>query len=83
MTAGSGLRRRFYVESGMSAASLILLILTLVNNEWIEAVFGVDPDEGSGSLEWLITAVLIVVTLAGAIFARLEWRRADSRVTSH
>jgi hypothetical protein len=83
MTAGSGLRRRFYIESGMSAASVILLILTLVNNEWIEAVFGVDPDEGSGSLEWLITAVLIVVTLAGAIFARLEWRRADSRVPSH
>lgn len=83
MTAGNGLRRRFYVESGMSAASLILLIITLVDNQWIEAVFGVDPDEGSGSLEWLITAVLIVVTLAGAIFARLEWRRADSRVPAH
>ena len=83
MTAGRGVRRRFYTESGLSAASLILLIVTLVNHEWIEAVFGVDPDQRNGSLEWLVTAVLIVVTVIGAMSARAEWRRASSRVPSH
>jgi len=83
MTAGRDMRRRFYVESGLSAASLILLVITLVNREWIEAVFGVDPDQGNGSLEWLVTAVLTVVTVVGAVSARVEWRRAGSRVPSH
>jgi hypothetical protein len=83
MTAVRGMRRRFYAESGLSAASLILLILTLVNHEWIEAVFGVDPDQGNGSLEWLVVAVLTVVTVVGAVSARVEWRRVGSGVPSH
>lgn len=82
MTASRGMRRRFYLESGLSAASLVLLIVTLVNHEWIEAVFGIDPDQGNGSLEWLVTAVLTVVTIVGAVSARIEWQRAGSRVPS-
>jgi hypothetical protein len=83
MTAVRSMRRRFYAESGLSAASLILLILTLANHEWIEAVFGVDPDQGNGSLEWLVVAVLTVVTVVGAVSARVEWRRVGSGVPSH
>ena len=82
MPAGRGIRRRLYVESGLSAASLILLTVTLFNHQWYEAVFGVDPDQGNGSLERLVTAVLAVITVVGALSARVEWRRAGSGVPS-
>lgn len=54
-----------------------LTILTLITREWIETVFGVNPDGGNGSLEWLIVVALAVVTIVLAVLARLEWRRTQ------
>lgn len=76
MTAGRRVRRRFYIESGLTVASLLLLVVTLINQEWIEAVFGIDPDGGDGSLEWLVVAILAVVTVVSAVSARVEWARS-------
>ena len=63
------------MESASTAASLVLLIVTLIDQEWIEAVFGVDPDRGNGMLEWAIVAVLALVAVGSAVVARAEWRR--------
>ena len=30
-------------------------LLTLVQCDWLEAVFGVDPDQHNGSLEWIVS----------------------------
>jgi len=49
----------------------VLFLLTLVRPDWIEAVFEVEPDGGSGELEWVVVAVLLASTLA---FAWLGWR---------
>ncbi|HVA21396.1 MAG TPA: hypothetical protein VNN74_04795 [Candidatus Micrarchaeia archaeon] len=38
---------------------------------WIEAVFHVDPDHGSGAIELLVLAAVVMV-LAGAL---VRWRR--------
>jgi hypothetical protein len=53
----------------------VLFAVTLAVPDWIEAVFRVDPDHGSGSPEWAIVGVLFVaaVTLSGV--TRREWRR--------
>jgi hypothetical protein len=53
-----------------------LFVITLVWRDWIELVFGVDPDKSYGSLEWLIVGALLVVTLALFTLAGFEWRRA-------
>jgi hypothetical protein len=69
------LRVRFWVEVGMTSITTILLIMTLISREWIEALFGVDPDGGDGSLEWAIVGVLAAVSLVFSLMARDEWRR--------
>jgi hypothetical protein len=70
------LRGRFWVETGMAALSLALLVLTLVWDEWIEILFGVNPDGGSGELEWVLAGAMLIVTGAFLVLARIEWRRA-------
>jgi hypothetical protein len=70
------LRRRFWVESVAAVFSMVVFVLTLLRRDWIEVVFGVDPDRGSGALEWLIVVTSVVVTVALMAAARYEWRRA-------
>jgi hypothetical protein len=68
-------RTRFWIEVGLGVASALVLVLTLITREWIELIFGVDPDGGSGALEWLIVAVLVLLTLVFGALARRERRR--------
>jgi hypothetical protein len=72
-----------YAEAALTAASALLLVVTLINQEWIELVFGVDPDHGDGTLEWLIVAVLAVVTVVSALVTRAEWRRPAGALPDH
>lgn len=66
---------RIWLETGLGAITGILFVITLVWKDWIEIVFGIDPDSGNGSLEWLIVGVLLVVTLALFALASYEWRK--------
>jgi hypothetical protein len=74
-----GLRTRFWWEIALASVSAGLGALTLATRDWIEVTFGVDPDRGSGSLEWLIVAAAIAVALTLAAAARVEWRRAAAQ----
>ena len=45
--------------------------------DWIEQIFGIDPDMGSGSLEMLIAGAVVLV-VAGAIASRMS-RKAQEK----
>jgi hypothetical protein len=77
----ASVRKRFWVEVGAAALSLALLAITLITDEWIELVFSVSPDGGSGLLEWALVAVAAGLTATFLLLARLEWRRAALRTT--
>ena len=70
------LRWRFWLEVLLAVASGLLGLVALVWPDWIEAVFGFDPDHDTGSLEWLIVVGLLTAALILGVVARAEWRRA-------
>jgi hypothetical protein len=67
-------RSRFWAETVLAGATGGLFVLTLFWPDWLEAL-GFDPDNHDGTAEWFIVADLLVVCLALAFSARLEWRR--------
>lgn len=73
----SDLRYRFWVESVPGSITGVVAIVTLLWHDWIEVVFGADPDRGNGSAEWLVVLILPVLTAVLAVGARREWRRAQ------
>lgn len=73
------LRRRARLEVFLAAAFAALTLVTLAWTQWIEGLFEVSPDGGSGETEWGITLVFGVLAL---VCAALGWRdRAHLRTT--
>jgi hypothetical protein len=71
-------RPRFWVEVGLAVATAVLAVVTLIWHDWIEILFEVEPDGGSGELEWLLTAAPAVLAVGFALAARVEFRRAPA-----
>jgi len=72
-------RARFWVESGLAVLSGCLALVTLVWHNWIELLFGVEPDGGDGSFEWGLVVFLLSATMIFSVLARVEWRRARAQ----
>ena len=69
-------RSRFWLEAAAGAVCGVLAVVTLFSREWIELVFGVDPDRGSGALEWAVVLAMFIVTAMSSVAAHREWARA-------
>jgi len=70
-----GVRTRFWAEVALTALSAALFVATVVLPNWIEVVFGIEPDRGSGALEILISVASLTATVGFGVLARLEHRR--------
>jgi hypothetical protein len=74
-----GLSRRFWIENGLAVAAAALAVATLIEPDWIEDVFGVDPDASSGAVEWAVTFVAAGIVAFSGWAARTEWVRLRAR----
>lgn len=74
----SGLGVAFWIEAVLSGLGALLAFLTIVRHDWIETLFGVDPDQGNGSVEWIAVVVLFVIAAGAGTLAGREWRRAHA-----
>lgn len=72
----TALRFRFWFQSALAVVLGALMVLTMFVPAWIEAVTGVDPDHGSGSVERLLVATLAVSCTLLALAVRGEWHRS-------
>ena len=73
---GDAVRRivRARVESALAVVALALALVTAVWPTWIESLFEVSPDGGSGETEWWLVAVFLAVAVAAALLARRDLR---------
>ncbi len=53
----------------------VLFAVTVVIPSWIELLFGVDPDHGSGALEWGVVLLALLAWATLSVLAKREWRR--------
>jgi hypothetical protein len=78
------MRRQFWAALVGGGLSTALAVVTVISRDWIEFLFGADPDGGNGGLEWGIVVVTAVTAIVCFWWARVEWKRGRfSEVTHH
>src|SRR5262249_47057963 len=73
-------RDRVLVRLALAAPSAALLVVTLVWHDWIEIAFRIDPDHGSGWLEWAIVAAAFALMLTFSMGATVSGDDSPSRL---
>jgi hypothetical protein len=68
------LRSRAHIAVLPAGVGAALFVLTLVFPKWIEAVTRLEPDAGSGALEWIIAGSLLVAAVVSAALAHRDYR---------
>ena len=65
------------VVSGVLFA--VLTVLTAWSGDWLERIFGLSPDGGSGETEWWLILSTAALSVASWIVAAMGLRRAKAR----
>lgn len=63
---------KFWCQLTLAVSGTALLIGTLAWPGWIEMAFHIDPDQGSGWLEWAIVIVAFTLVLTCSAGARRQ-----------
>ena len=53
----------------------MFFLLAVLWEDWIEIVFGVDPDHGDGTAEGAIAIGAAVLAIGFGVAARIDWRK--------
>lgn len=72
------MRLRFWAETIIAAACAVLAAVTAAWPQWIELVFRVDPDHGSGGAEWALVAAFAAAAILAATAASSEWQHTQT-----
>jgi tetrahydromethanopterin S-methyltransferase subunit E len=75
-------RVRIAVERILAGATFVFGVVTIFWRDWIEKVFGFDPDHHSGSAEIGIILGLFVISVVFFLVSRIEVRRHRSAVST-
>lgn len=70
------LRTRFWFEVAAVIVNFVLFGVTLAVPSWIEFIFHVEPDGGSGALESIVVLVWLSGSLVMSVVTGREWRRS-------
>jgi hypothetical protein len=70
---------RARVELAAAVLFAALCVLTVLVPQWIEAVFRVDVDGGSGAAEWSIVVTLGILAAIAAAIGHRDLVRSDTR----
>jgi hypothetical protein len=66
---------RFWGECALAGLAAVIAVLTAIWPDWIELLFGADPDGGDGSAEWGVVVAFAVIAILFALVARFEFKR--------
>jgi hypothetical protein len=64
----------FKAEAAAAALFGVMGVVTIFWRDWIEAIFGWDPDHHNGSFEWFIVAALLIAAVLLGFLARRSYR---------
>jgi hypothetical protein len=71
--------QRIRLFAGIALVAAVLALLTFVWHDWVEIIFGIEPDQGSGWIEAGITLVAIAVAIIAGLAASSELVRTRRR----
>lgn len=71
----------FWFETVLAVVSALAFVLTLVWKAWVEILFRVDPDQGSGAAECWLAIASGVLAITFGVAARLQWRRRPAALS--
>jgi hypothetical protein len=64
----------FKAEAAAAVLFGVMGVATIFWRDWIEAIFGWDPDHHNGSFEWFIVAALLIAAVLLGFLARRSYR---------
>jgi len=67
-------RLRAWLATITAVLGSALSVLTFFIPDWIETLFEAKPDGGSGEAEWLISGILLAISVVCIAWAAFEWR---------